>query len=88
MDNETPILDLTQDMLTAAIAWAEKALCLFLNECCFVLPDRLEAARYICDCRGRSEICRAITNGGRNAFDLLLDLRSGEGRLHPWPDTR
>lgn len=88
MDDETAIPKLTQDMLTAAIERAEKALWVVANQRCFIVPTPLDDARKTCDRRGRCEIVWALSDGGRKAFDLLLDLRTGEGRLHPWPDNR
>jgi hypothetical protein len=42
-----------------------------------ILPDALAS----CTPKGRCKVGWIVTNGGRDAYDVWLDMHTGEGRL-------
>jgi hypothetical protein len=48
---------------------------------CFALPHILPDALVSCTPKGRCKVGWIVTNGGRDAYDVWLDLKTGEGRL-------
>jgi hypothetical protein len=76
-----PDPDLTQEMLDAGMARAEKAACGSFNQRCYAFPDPIEEARKSCTPKGRCKIGWIIAEGGRTSYDVWLDIHTGEGRL-------
>jgi hypothetical protein len=73
--------ELTEDMITAAMARAGKVACRPGGGRCYALPDSVEVARATCTPKGRCKVGWIIAEGGRSSFDVWLDLHTGEGRL-------
>jgi hypothetical protein len=73
--------ELTEEVITAAMARAEKVACDSGHSRCFALPDPLEDAQASCTPKGRCRIGWIIAEGGRTSYDVWLDLHTGEGRL-------
>ena len=57
---------------------------------CFAFPDRQEDVRETCTLKGRCTVGGTrrviVTNGGRDAYDVWLDVNTGEGRLRRQQD--
>jgi hypothetical protein len=73
--------ELTQAMIAEAMARAEKAACGPLDPRCFVFPDPVERAREACTPKGHCKIDWIVANGGRDSWDVWIDVNTGEGRL-------
>ena len=48
---------------------------------CHALPDSGEVARVSCTPKGRCKVGWIVSKGGRESWDVWLDLHTGEGRL-------
>ena len=83
-----PAPTLTDEMITDAMARAEKVACTPGDERCLELPYDAESARSTCTPKGRCEIGWIVADAGRKAWDVWLDTRTGEGRLRKWDDDR
>jgi hypothetical protein len=73
--------ELCQEMIREALARAEKAACAPGDSRCYASPDPLEDARQSCTPKGRCCIGWIVSNGGRDSWDVWLDIHTGEGRL-------
>ena len=73
--------ELTQDMIEDGMARAEKVACPPGDDRCYAFPDPLVAARQSCTPKGRCQIGWIVANGGRDSWDVWLDIHTGEGRL-------
>ncbi len=73
--------ELTQEMIDDGMARAEKVACRPADPRCYVFPDPLEDARATCTPKGRCLIGWIVSNGGRDSWDVWLDVTTGEGRL-------
>ncbi len=73
-------LKLTEERIAAAMAKADARVCVG-NPRCFALPDPVYAARESCTAKGRCKVGWIAANSGRDAWDVWLDLHTGEGRL-------
>ena len=73
--------ELTDDLIAEAMTRAEKVACSPGNDRCYALPDPVPAARKSCTPKGRCCIGWIIANSGRDAWDIWLDVHTGEGRL-------
>ena len=74
-------LKLTQEMIEDGMARAEKVACAPGDDRCYPFPDRLAEARKTCTPQGRSCIGQIVADGGRDDWDVGLDVNTGEGRL-------
>ena len=72
---------LTQEIISEAMARAEKAACAPGDSRCYAFPDPLAEARASCTPKGRCLIGWIVSNGGRDSWDVWLDVNTGEGRL-------
>ena len=84
---------LTQVMIEEGMARAEKIACAPGDGRCDPFPNRIEGAQETCTAKGRCCIGWIVSNGGRNSWDVWLDVGTGEGRLrrrtrHPCPSPR
>jgi hypothetical protein len=73
--------ELTNVMIAEAMARAEKVACTPGDHRCLPLPDDVESARATCTPKGRCTIGWIVADAGRKAWDVWLDLATGEGRL-------
>ena len=73
--------ELTEAMIAAAMARAEKVACRPGDDRCYPLPNRLVDARASCTPKGRCRVGWIVANSGRDSWDVWLDRHTGEGRL-------
>jgi hypothetical protein len=75
-----PAAELTEDMITAAMAKADARVCIGSDRC-FAFPHRLEDARQTCTPKGRCKVGRIVSRGGRESFDIWLEMATGLVKL-------
>ncbi len=73
--------ELTQAMIDDGMRRAEKVACAPFDDRCYPFPDPLKDARATCTPKGRCLIGRIVSNGGRDSWDVWIDVNTGEGRL-------
>jgi hypothetical protein len=77
--------ELTEERIAEAMARAEKVACRPGDDRCYPFADRPVDARASCTPKGRCRVGGTqrviVANAGRDAWDVWLDLHSGEGRL-------
>jgi hypothetical protein len=79
---------LTAEAIAAAMARAERVACAPGDPRCSPFPDPVADARTTCTPQGRCLIGWIVANGGRDSWDVWLDVRTGEGRLRKQPGPR
>jgi len=72
--------ELTEAMITAAMAKADARVCVGSPRC-FAFPDRLEDARQTCTPKGRCKIGWIVSKGGRESWDVWLEVSTGLVKL-------
>jgi hypothetical protein len=72
--------ELTEDLITAAIAKADARVCLGSDRC-FALPYGLADARETCTPKGRCKVGWVVSRGGRESFAVWLEVRTGLVKL-------
>ena len=72
---------LTQEMIDKGMARADKVACPPGDQRCYPLCSSLTWARESCTPKGRCHIGWITANGGRDSWDVWLDIHTGEGRL-------
>ena len=73
-------LEFTDEMTAAAMANADKRVCVGSDRC-FALPHRLEDARETCTPKGRCKVGWIVSRGGRESFDVWLEVSTGLVKL-------
>jgi hypothetical protein len=73
--------ELTEERIAEAMARAEKAACRPGDNRCLALPYDVASALATCTPKGRCKVGWIVANAGRDAWDVWLDLHTGEGRL-------
>jgi hypothetical protein len=73
--------ELTEERIAEAMARAEKVACQPGDGRCYAFPDRLVDALASCTPKGRCKVGWILSHGGRESWDVWLDLETGEGRL-------
>jgi hypothetical protein len=68
------------------MARAKKVACTPGDQRCLALPYDVESARFTCTPKGRCKVGWIVADAGRTAWDVWLDLHTGEGRLRRRPD--
>ncbi len=76
-------LERTQEMIAEGMALTEKVACSPGVDRCLPLPNRLEDARASCTPKGRCRLGWMVADSGGKAWDVGLDVQTGEGRLRP-----
>jgi hypothetical protein len=71
----------SEKVIAEAMARAEKVACRPGDGRCYAFPDRLVDALATCTPKGRCKVGWIISKGGRESWDVWLDLETGEGRL-------
>jgi hypothetical protein len=71
---------LTGAMITAAMAKAEARVCIGSARC-YAFPHRLEDALASCTPKGRCKVGWMVTKGGRESFDVWLEVGTGLVKL-------
>jgi hypothetical protein len=72
--------ELTEAMITAAMAKADARVCVG-NPRCFALPDPVHAARETCTPKGRCKVSWIVSRGGRESWDVWLEVLTGLVKL-------
>jgi hypothetical protein len=67
-------------MIAAAMAKADARVCVGSDRC-YAFPDRLEDARASCTSKGRCKIGWIVGRGGRESFDVWLEVSTGLVKL-------
>ena len=75
-------VELTEEAIAAAIAKADRRVCVGSDHC-FAFPDRLESARATCTPKGRCKVGWIVSRGGRESFDVWLEVSTGLVKLIP-----
>jgi hypothetical protein len=73
--------ELTEEQIAEAMARAENVACRPGDGRCSALTDRLVDALATCTPKGRRKVGWIVSHGGRESWDVWLDLETGEGRL-------
>jgi hypothetical protein len=77
-----PPSELTEEMIAAAMAKADARVCVGSDRC-FVLPDPLPTARQSCTPQGRCRVGWIVGHGGRESWDMWLEVATGLVKLVP-----
>ena len=75
-------VELTEEMIAAAMAKADARVCVGTDRC-YAFPDRLEDARETCTPKGRCKVGWIVSRGGRESFDVWLEVATGLVKLIP-----
>jgi hypothetical protein len=81
------MLELTEELIADVMRRADKIACTG-DPGCVAFPDAIEDVRKTVDRHGRCVAGWITSTSGRIAWDVLLDLNTGEGRLRRRPDPR
>jgi hypothetical protein len=73
-------VELTEEMIAAAMAKADARVCVG-NPRCFAPPDPLHAARETCTPKGRCKVGWIVSKGGRESWDVWLEIATGLVKL-------
>jgi hypothetical protein len=74
------VSELTEEMIAAAMARAEARACSGSGRC-YTLPSDVESARGRCTPKGRCRVGLIVSKGGRESFDVWLEVRTGLVKL-------
>ena len=77
--------ELTEEMISAAMTKADRRVCVGSDRC-FTLPYRLTDARETCTPKGRCKVGWIVTRGGRESFDVWLEVSTELVKLIPQAD--
>ena len=78
--------ELTEAMIAAAMAKADRRVCIGSDRC-IAFPDRLDDARATCTPKGRCKVGWIVSRGGRESFDVWLEVSTGLVKLSPQTDA-
>jgi hypothetical protein len=70
----------TEEQIAPAMAKADHCVCLGSDRC-FALPHRLADARETCTPKGRGKVGWIVSRGGRESFDVWLEVSTGLVKL-------
>jgi hypothetical protein len=73
---------LTEELIAPAMAKADARVCVG-NDRCYAFPDRLEDARETCTPKGRCTVGWIVSRGGRESWDVWLEVSTGLVKLIP-----
>jgi hypothetical protein len=73
-------MDLTEEMIEAAIAKAEARACPG-SDSCYAHPSDMASARARCGPKGRCRVGLIVDGGGRESFDAWLKVSTGLVKL-------
>src|SRR4051794_4284481 len=71
-----PAAELTEALITAAMAKADARVCVGSDRC-FAFPDRLDVVCQTCTPKGRCKVGWIIGRGGRESWDVWLEVATG-----------
>jgi hypothetical protein len=72
--------ELTEEMITTAMAKANARVCVGSDRC-FAFPYPLEEARGTCTPRGRCKVGWIVSRGGRESWNVWLEVSTGLVKL-------
>jgi hypothetical protein len=72
--------ELTEELIATAMAKADARVCVG-NPRCFALPDPVHAARETCTPKGRCKVGWIVGQGGRESWDVWLEVATGLVKL-------
>ena len=72
--------ELTEELITAAMAKAEARVCVGSDRC-YALASDVETARTRCTPQGRCRVGAIVSKGGRESFDVWLEVGTGLVKL-------
>ena len=72
--------ELTEAMIAAAMAKADARACVGSDRC-YALPSDVEDARETCTPKGRCKVGWLVRRGGRESWDVWLEVRTGLVKL-------
>jgi len=72
--------ELTEEIIAAAMAKADARVCVGSDRC-YTFPHRLEDARETCTAKGRCKVGWIVSKGGRESFDVWLEVSTGLVKL-------
>jgi hypothetical protein len=75
-----PEAELTEELIAAAMAKANARVCVGSDRC-YAFPDRLQDARASCTPKGRCKVGWIVSRGGRESFDVWLEVSTGLVKL-------
>jgi hypothetical protein len=73
-------VELTEAMISAVMAKADARVCIGSDRC-FAFPDRLQDARQSCTPKGRCKVGWVVSRGGRESWDVWLEVATGLVKL-------
>ena len=75
-----PAAELTEALIAAAIRKADARVCVG-NPRCYAFPDRLQDARASCTPKERCKVGWIVGRGGRDSWDVWLEVSTGLVKL-------
>ncbi len=72
--------ELTEETIEAAMAKAEARVCVG-SDPCYALANTLDVARTRCTPKGRCRVGLLVSHGGREAYDVWLEVSTGLVKL-------
>jgi hypothetical protein len=75
--------ELTEAMITAAMAKTDAQLCLPGDNRCFAFASNVDAARATCTPKGRCKVGWVVRKSGRESWDVWLEVSTGQVKLVP-----
>jgi hypothetical protein len=82
VDSGLAEVELTEEKITAAMAKADARVCVGSDRC-YAFPDRLEDACASCTPKGRCKVGWIVSRGGRESWDVWLEVGTGLVKLIP-----
>jgi hypothetical protein len=77
-----PQAELTEELIAAAIAKADTWVCVGPDRF-YAFPHRLEDALASCAPKGRCKVGWVVIKGGRESWDVWLEVSTGQVKLIP-----
>jgi hypothetical protein len=72
--------ELTEAMIATAMAKDGARVCVGIDRC-YPFPDLLQDARQTCTPKGRCKVGRVVSRGGRESWDVWLEVSTGLVKL-------
>ena len=76
-----PPVELTEEAIAAATAKTEAQACSLGDQRCYAFPDPAPEARKTCTPKGRCKVGWVVRAGGREAWDVWLEVSPGLVKL-------
>jgi len=72
--------ELTEETIETAMVKAERQACTGSDRC-YALPSDVDTARARCTAKGRCRVGLVVSKGGRESFDVWLEVATGLVKL-------